>query len=629
MYKLLIWDDIEAITDDVEYDKCIQDESYIDTLIENEKQYLTDQGIVIVKSVLNGIIINSDLEFKFLIFPTNNIHECDGEGNIKSQKSENIQQNTNKIKNVKAKIIVDYFRKNNIKVKRILIDKNIITFDCPICQKDNEKMWIFIDSFVIKTHSKNDCENDKHQKRWNKYKNDLKKIWDESKEKKNLIYNYNADYLNKIIKEKFPPIIRQKMTHLLFIWNEAKKYYIEMKDNDIQNDFVKLIQDNMFNDCKNLLSLKQVAEAKEYIKHTYDFPIKDFEPCYLYNCKNGVLNIISGELKPHSSKYLFNYCSDIDYNPKADTTKLYKFIHDVVTEDKPLELISKILGHIHYQERKLEKGFLFVGTEHGRNGKGTLALLFEHVIGTNRTVTMHLGDFNTRSFAEYDLKDKALYIEDDYKESYIDNKIVGVLNKMVTRIKTQVHQKNKPAIDMVYTAIPLIQCNKVPKLKADDDGGFYGRWVQVHFNNEFGKRMNEFLKSQLLNDKDVMSSMLNLLIKGYNLLLERKKSNDINTFFKADENNDDWKKQNNPVLQFVDECCVLSANYRCSSRDLYMYYKTDWNIGGSKLSETKFLKILKTELNLITKRERINGRQCMMLYGITCDDLVDSKSYKF
>jgi P4 family phage/plasmid primase-like protien len=629
MLKKITWDDIETIIDDSLYDKCLEDESFIDVLIKEEKQYLTEKGIGIMKSHHNEIIVNvnSESEITFKVFPSINIHDCDENGNLLDRKTENNQLNMNKINNIKAKIIVNYLNKNNAQVRRVVLDKNLITFDCPICGKSNEKMWMFIDSFTVRTHSKSDCENEQHQKKWDKWKKDLKKLWNEHKEKKNLVFNMSKEYIDKIVKENFPLIIRDKESNCMFRWDEKSSYYIEMIDNENRSDLETLILNNFFDDGNTVLTRKQLGDVKTYIIRSYPFKIKQFEPCHLYNCKNGIVNLITHELIPHSKDYFFNYKSDIEYNPHANTNVLYDFINEVVTEDKPIELIGKILAHIHYSGYKLQKGFLFVGTKKGRNGKGTVVDLIRKLIVKNRTVTMPVKRFQDTSFAEYSLKDKKLYIDDDYKADYIDSKTVGLLNSMITGVETQVHQKNKSEITINYTCIPLIQCNKVPRLKCDDDGGFYQRWVQIHFNNEYGHRMNEFLKEQLLNDQNVMSSMLNLLIEGYQSLIVRKNEKIYKNFFKDEENNDDWRKANNPIMQFVDDCCEVGSNYKCSSTDLYLYYKNEWNLGGSKVSQTKFVKLLKDEYDIENKLIRDDNRRCRFLHGITCDELLNSKVF--
>ena len=450
-------------------------------------------------------------------------------------------------------------------------------------------------------------------------------------------FNLEPDKIEITIRKHFPKIVKDDKG-IFYYFNKEKKHFIEMKDNSIKSDFEELIykywrhkkpiKDNegtIIDYIVELLKSNQVKDLKKAITRYIKFDILKSAPCYLINCRNGVIDIRkdkNNKLLDDNirQEYFFDYCLDIDYNPNADTKKLFNFVNQVITENDPISLLAKILGHIHYQESKLQKMFLFKGTKKGRNGKGTLVKLIIKTIGSHRTLVKTIGDFERSSFATYALKDKVLYIEDDYKEDFINSKTLGLLNKMITGINEDVHQKNCPAIDMTHKAVPILQCNKMPKLKADDDGGFYLRWVIINFSNEFGDSniMDEFLGSDLVNDDNVMSSMLNLLIEGYNEILYRKENKIKGEFFKSNEINDinDWKKTNNSVMQFVDDCCEIDNNSMVSSRGLYNYYRNDWNLGGSKMSENKFISILKESYDLISKRKRIDNKRLMCLIGI-------------
>lgn len=150
----------------------------------------------------------------------------------------------------------------------------------------------------------------------------------------------------------------------------------------------------------------------------------------------------------------------------------------------------------------------------------------------------------------------------------------------------------------------------------------------INFGNEFGNSdiMDEFLGYNLVNDDNVMSSMLNLLILGYNDLIYRKENNIRGNFFKPDESNDinSWKKSNNSVMQFVEECCEINNVSMVSSRGLYNYYKNEWNLGGNKMSEKKFISMVKESYELETKIKRKNGKQLRCILGLKCIDCSDS-----
>jgi phage/plasmid-associated DNA primase len=117
-----------------------------------------------------------------------------------------------------------------------------------------------------------------------------------------------------------------------------------------------------------------------------------------------------------------------------------------------------------------------------------------------------------------------------------------------------------------------------------------------------------------------MSSLLNLLVKGYLYFKERYQINDKGNYFKDDELSsiERWKLDNNQILQFVEECCVVSNDYEMPSRELYNFYYHTWNINSSKLSERKFLTELKEELNIPNnnKRKNYKGFKVSFIQGI-------------
>jgi len=542
-----------------------------------------------------------------------------------TQREINLIENEKNILNAKSEIVIDYFTKEQIEFKEYDNRYKSILFKCPICRKNDYNLSLSLKSFVIFENYTNTCSTPDHDKKWKKIKTDLLKIWDNSLEKENISFSLNVDYIKNIIEKRFPKIIRQKNTNILFYYNEEHKHYIEMKDNSEYSDIENIIYDSFFNEKNEYLTSWQAKDVKNIIKKNYKFICKDLESCRYYNCKNGVLDIKEKKLLPHSDNYFFNYISNINYDPTANSELLNNFIKEVVTENKPIEITKKIIGHIHYQGEKLQKGFLFKGTKKGRNGKGTYVSLIEKVISHDRTVTMETNQINSSDFAIYQVKDKVLYIDDDFKIDFLNSKMIGFLNRMISKAYETMNPKNKPMLQVKHTATPIIQANKDPRLKADDDGGFYLRFVVVNFKNEFGKaeKNDEFLGSKLLNNDEVMSTMLNYLVEGYHDILYRKKHSIKGNFFKKDEVShiDEWKRNNNSALSFIYECCEISNDFECPSRSLWQYYNNNWNLNGSKLSEKKFISIIKDELDISTKRKPVNNKKVTFFIGLKCSEL--------
>jgi predicted P-loop ATPase len=184
-YYKIIFNDCELIKNDNDHEKYLDDNSYLKCLIKDEIKYLAHQGIQIYNTNIDNILnsnedyyIVSDInKIKFKYFNISIITECDRKGNLFSSLSYN---NSNKLNNTKFKIIFEY-----LKTKGVVDCKdknNLISFSCPICKKDNEKMYIYKSSFIIKSHSHTDCN---HYDEWKIWTSDLWVLWKE---------NYNPDF---------------------------------------------------------------------------------------------------------------------------------------------------------------------------------------------------------------------------------------------------------------------------------------------------------------------------------------------------------------------------------------------------------------------------------------------------
>lgn len=624
--------DYQRIEDDEIFDRLINDgENFI---IQEELQHLETLGIVILNHTENYIVIEKpNFQIKSKLFDDYIIQDCDQKGKLMELKNQNLFENNQNIQSSKTKLVIEYLKKIGVRDIQPVVEKNYIRFSCPVCtDKSNLKCIVGLFTFEVKTFSQSDCIDEKHQNKFAQMKKDLKAIWNNSKDKKQLTYSLNLDYINGIIKKKFPHIIREKDTGLLFVYRPDLKHYVEMVDNEIKSDLETLIYDNFFNDDNSCLTRKQVSDLKHFIVRSYSFPVKNMELSRFFNMQNGIYDFKTRELYSTSHEFFFNYCSPIYFDKEADSMDLKEFIQSVITEDESenvFEIVQNILGFIHYDGIKLQKGIIFEGTKKGRNGKGTLAKLIAETIGVKRSLTMSLSSIEGNTFATYQLKGKKLYIEDDYKKDYILPKEVEFLNKLISNASEIVHQKNKPAVQIKYEAVPIIQVNRRLKLKADDDGGFYQRFVVINFKNEYGdiKKRNEFLYAQLIEDKKVMSTMFNWLVMGYERLMYRKENMIMGAFFKKNETKEieEWIISNNPVIQFFNDNCEKNDMYKCSSRDLYNYYLNNWNKGSNKFAEKKFILMLCEEFNLEKKRIIYKGEKITVIIGIKCDIAHDEK----
>lgn len=100
----------------------------------------------------------------------------------------------------------------------------------------------------------------------------------------------------------------------------------------------------------------------------------------LINCQNGVLNLDTIELVPHSSDYYMMKCVQANYNPEAQAPRWIKFIQEI-TLNRPelMEYIQRIAGYILSGKTSEKCMFFFYGNQ-GDNGKSTLINIIIYIL---------------------------------------------------------------------------------------------------------------------------------------------------------------------------------------------------------------------------------------------------------
>lgn len=116
---------------------------------------------------------------------------------------------------------------------------------------------------------------------------------------------------------------------------------------------------------------KLISAARRQLKHMVTRSIEAFDTDPdLLNCKNGVVNLRTGELIPHSPEQLFTYCLPVDYDPEADSTGWVEFLREVIADpDNVIPFLQQAVGYTLTGRTWEEKLFYLYGP--ARAGKGT------------------------------------------------------------------------------------------------------------------------------------------------------------------------------------------------------------------------------------------------------------------
>jgi len=124
---------------------------------------------------------------------------------------------------------------------------------------------------------------------------------------------------------------------------------------------------------ENMLALAQ-AEPDMRCKES------DFDTDrYKINCRNGVVDLKTGKLLPHESKYMFTKIVDVDYNPHARCPKFMQFLKEIMKNRIELvNFLQRWFGIGLSADVSVQKFVIFYGS--GANGKSTLINIIQEIM---------------------------------------------------------------------------------------------------------------------------------------------------------------------------------------------------------------------------------------------------------
>ena len=344
-------------------------------------------------------------------------------------------------------------------------------------------------------------------------------------------------------------------------------YCGEIKDEDRRKEYVKFVGkmgDRRFRDrlMKDAADGRRIEASK-----------LDSHP-YLINCKNGTYNLKDGTFRPHNWKDYLTMRTAFDYTlQRVSCPRWEKFIDEVTEGDKEkAEYLQKALGYSILGEAKEECMFILHGKT-TRNGKSTLLDAVQHMLGDYSTVApvdLICGRENSKA-------DKPTpYLASLKGTRFVtmaESESSGKLNESAIKqytggeeITARFLHQNPVVFKPQFTL--WLSCNDLPSVW--DKSLFASDRIRViEFNRHFtDEEQDKGLKTYFESD-EAMPGIFAWLIEGY-----RKYKQDglampssIRAVVKQ------YEKDNDIVLQFLEDMCIRDADTSYRAKDLYDGYK--------------------------------------------------------
>lgn len=310
-------------------------------------------------------------------------------------------------------------------------------------------------------------------------------------------------------------------------WIYKDGVYIPQGKSQIKEDLRKVLgkyySDWIYGKVKEKIEPDTFIDSNKFFNVNYvnEIPVQ-----------NGILNVLTKELKPFDKNKIFFNKLPITYNPSATCPAIEKHLKDVLKFEEDIKVVYEIIGFLLYKDYFLEKMIMFVGE--GRNGKGKTIDLIRRFLGVENCVSIPLSALAEDNFRVSELFSKMTNLAGDLSNTSL--KDTGMLKQTTGRDLIGAKRKFLTDIKFINYAKHIFACNELPKVY-DMSKGFWSRWIVLEFPYEFiseneyhaleenKKSMKKILDPyhiDKISSDEELSGLLNKALDGLKTIRENK-----------------------------------------------------------------------------------------------------------
>lgn len=322
--------------------------------------------------------------------------------------------------------------------------------------------------------------------------------------------------------------------------------------------------------------------------------------------ENGIYNIKEDVFTEFTPEIIITNKIRWNYNPQAKSELMDDVLNRVSCNDPQVRaLLEEMIGYCFYRKNELRKAFILTGD--GSNGKSTLLAVLQSLLGDENISSLDLKELGDR-FKTAEMVGKLANIGDDIGDEFIANP--AIFKKLVTGERVSVERKGSDPFEFNNYSKLIFSANDIPRIK-DKTGAVLDRLVIVPFNAKFtveksGYKQN--IRSDLVGHADVMEYLIQIGIVGLKRILENQKFTDSE---KVQEELDDYRNRNNPILGFIREC--EDEDFQIENEPTNKVYKRyqEYCIANSlqPMSNIEFSKQINRTLNFKVIDKKISGKK--------------------
>jgi len=332
-----------------------------------------------------------------------------------------------------------------------------------------------------------------------------------------------------------------------------------------------------------------------------------------FNVRNGLLQLSSGVLHPHTPDFVSLVQSPVAYDPDAQASlwleSLEAWMSGPEMKEKIL-MLQQFAGYLLTSSMVHAKALFLVGD--GGNGKSTFADTLSMVIGTEGTSRIDLEDLYSM-FGLKGLIGKRLNIIEEVGGNYYQS---HKLKKLISGESLTINMKFKDQFKFAPQAKFVFAVNTMPRVD-DSSTATERRICVVQFNNNFRENPNIFLRFSDGLLAQELPGILNWMLEGYRSLSRES------AFVRTQEQHNalaEYREENSSVDGYLGECCEFKPELINTTSKLYGDYKDycikDGRKFKSAIAFTKEMKAYAKRTSKFIFIERTSGHSTGFFKGV-------------
>lgn len=284
----------------------------------------------------------------------------------------------------------------------------------------------------------------------------------------------------------------------------------------------------------------------------------------IINFQDGLYNIKTNELLPHTPDILSTIQIPARYedikNAPEDAPVFFDYMMTLCDDDiETFELLMQCLGVAisNVYAYRTKKALFLVGQ--GNTGKSQLKRLAEYLVGYNNVSNIDLKKVNDKH-GTASLYQKRLAGCNDMSYQRIED--MSIFKQLTGGDAIEIDFKFKNSFNFLFKGFLWFNCNKLPRFGGDTGKWVYERIMPVFCNNVIPKeKQDPMLFEKMLKEKNTILALA---------IQELQKVVNNNYHFiepeKLARERIAYEKENNTLLNFIEECCYVKDDTMPSLR---------------------------------------------------------------